>query len=272
MSDEWVVLTKAGSAAEARVIEAVLGAAGIPALVEGDTLMDEWAMSQRLMGQIGSDVKVPSSQLEAAQEALEMARASGVGLARMTDAESEEESTPRAGETDADPDEKILDEYRERRRWPFLAIFCVVVFGAAAAVFAVLWMRLDYEVRLYRYEGTHELSWSQSWTRMHRTHKRTGVKTDTYYNSDLDDRWEQYDAHFPNGAVTWQNIDEDEDGYIERTLLKSPHSGEVILEFRDDNRDQFPDAIWIRSEGGVRTYFDDADGDQEFEAPRTVRP
>lgn len=271
MSDEWVVLTTAGSAAEARVIEAVLGAAGIPALVEGDTLMDEWAMSQRLMGRIGSEVKVPSSQLEAAREALEVARASGVGLARMTDAEFEE-MTPPSADADADREERTLDEYREKSRWPFLAIFCVVVLGAAAAVFAVLWMQVDYEVRLYRNEGTHEMRWSQSGTRLHMTHKRTGVKTDTYHNADLDDRWEQYDAHFPNGAVTWQRFDEDEDGYLERVLLRSPHSGDVILEYRDDNRDLFPDAIWIQSEGGVRTYFDDADGNQEFDAPRTVRP
>ena len=59
---------------EARVIQAVLGAAGIRAFVEGGHLMDEWAMAQKILGRIGSSVKVAAGDLEEARRVLEEAR------------------------------------------------------------------------------------------------------------------------------------------------------------------------------------------------------
>ncbi len=83
MSNALVVLMTAGSSDEARVIQAVLRAAGIPAVIEGDSLMDEWAVSQKIMGRIGSEVKVPASAVAEAERVLEEAHAAGIELSQL---------------------------------------------------------------------------------------------------------------------------------------------------------------------------------------------
>ena len=74
MSQKLVTVFTAGSEGEARVIVAVLSAAGISAIVEGSFLMDDWAMSQR---QLGVKVMVPDNHADAARAAIAAARAVG---------------------------------------------------------------------------------------------------------------------------------------------------------------------------------------------------
>ena len=77
VDDSLVVLMTTSNPNEARVIQAVLSAAGIEAVVEGENLSDEWAASQRLLGGVGCAVKVPASQHEEAKTALAKAKEEG---------------------------------------------------------------------------------------------------------------------------------------------------------------------------------------------------
>ena len=77
MNPSLEIAATASDDQEAQIIVAVLRSAGIPAFVEGTSLMDEWAVSQRIMGQIGVEVKVAAEDLERARTILEEARAAG---------------------------------------------------------------------------------------------------------------------------------------------------------------------------------------------------
>lgn len=61
----------ASTPAQAKVFVSMLQAEGIPARVEGDSLVDEFAASQRLMNLVGTRVMVPTSALQRAQEILQ---------------------------------------------------------------------------------------------------------------------------------------------------------------------------------------------------------
>ncbi len=82
MDESLAVVIRASDDQEAQLIAAILRGHGITVFVEGSSLMDEWAVSQRMLGQIGVEVKVPSDSLEKAQEILANARKSGEELSR----------------------------------------------------------------------------------------------------------------------------------------------------------------------------------------------
>lgn len=77
----------ASTPAQAKIFVAMLAAEGIPARVDGDSLVDEFAASQRLLNLVGTRVMVPTSALQRAQEILqpvqvdpdELERAASVG-------------------------------------------------------------------------------------------------------------------------------------------------------------------------------------------------
>ena len=54
----------ASTPAQAKIFVAMLAAEGIPARVDGDSLVDEFAASQRLMNLVGTRVMVPTSALQ----------------------------------------------------------------------------------------------------------------------------------------------------------------------------------------------------------------
>ncbi len=102
----FVKLMTASSIFEARLIVAVLQDAGIPAYRTGGSLVDEFAMSQRLMNLQGVDVHVPSDRLAEAEAALAASRkdsaATGESLdalaeAAASDPDAEVPPTPRRG-------------------------------------------------------------------------------------------------------------------------------------------------------------------------------
>lgn len=64
------VVKVAADPAQAKLLAARLQAEGIPAYIEGDSLADEMAMSQRLMNLTGVKVLVPTTSLERAKELL----------------------------------------------------------------------------------------------------------------------------------------------------------------------------------------------------------
>ncbi len=67
---EFVVVRTAATPAEAKVLQALLEADGIRAIVDGDSLADEIAISRRIMNLSGVQVRVASAQFDAARELL----------------------------------------------------------------------------------------------------------------------------------------------------------------------------------------------------------
>ncbi len=65
------VVRVATNPAQAKVFAAILQAEGIPARVEGDNLVDEFAASRRLMNLMGTTVMVPTRSLARANEILQ---------------------------------------------------------------------------------------------------------------------------------------------------------------------------------------------------------
>ena len=82
MNQSLEVAATASDEKEAQIIAAVLESAGIPTFIEGSSLTEAWAVSQRIMGQISVEVKVAAEHLERAREILEEARAAGRELAK----------------------------------------------------------------------------------------------------------------------------------------------------------------------------------------------
>ena len=74
-SREWVVAYTAKTPFDARLAAIVLKDAGIPVSLDEGFLIDEWAMSQRLMNLMGTAVEVPADQVQKAREILATARA-----------------------------------------------------------------------------------------------------------------------------------------------------------------------------------------------------
>lgn len=92
MHDETMVtVSTCHGPEEARVVAAVLEANGIPTFIDGQSLQDEFAMSQRLMNLSIIEVQVPASRQEEAQGLLAAAK-------RVGEAWSEEEGEGSEGD------------------------------------------------------------------------------------------------------------------------------------------------------------------------------
>lgn len=123
----------ASTPAQAKIFLAMLHAEGIPARVDGDSLVDEFAASQRLMNLVGTRVMVPTSALQRAQEVLqpvavdpeELAREAAVGASPPPPALESNEAAKTAA---ADSTRNLL-----------LALLALAI--GAAALFAFLWHR-----------------------------------------------------------------------------------------------------------------------------------
>ena len=111
----------ASTPAQAKVFAAILQAEGIPARVEGDNLVDEFAASRRLMNLIGTRVMVPTQGLEAAREILQPSDIDLEELTRQALAEPRQEVMPRSTAVAA-----LVDVDRRRWRW-LLLLFALFV-------------------------------------------------------------------------------------------------------------------------------------------------
>ena len=155
MSDEWVVVVTARSPAEASMVQALLEGEGIPTVVEGDALVDEWAMAQKLLGRIGTEVKVPRGLLARAQELIADAK-SAVGSTGGAGDSMGGDSTSGAEPAEEEEEE---DAFRDvDRSWPFSAWLAVVILGFSSATLLAMFVMAETERRellrdpLYRYE------------------------------------------------------------------------------------------------------------------------
>ena len=85
---ELVVVKQTKTTFGAENIAGILEASGIPTLVEGRSLQDEFALSQRALGLTGCRVKVRKRDLENARRIIEEAQATSEAL----DSEEREET------------------------------------------------------------------------------------------------------------------------------------------------------------------------------------
>ncbi|HEX9793450.1 MAG TPA: DUF2007 domain-containing protein [Planctomycetota bacterium] len=74
---EPVELMSAQSPAEAQIVASLLESAGIPVQLNGEALWDEFAVSQRALGLLGTKVMVPEDRLEEARQVIAAARGDG---------------------------------------------------------------------------------------------------------------------------------------------------------------------------------------------------
>ena len=77
---DLVALDRFSSPAIAQLVADLLREAGIPVYVGGSLLQDEWAISQKLMGLLDTEVQVPRDRLEEAREIIASVRNSGEGV------------------------------------------------------------------------------------------------------------------------------------------------------------------------------------------------
>ena len=78
---DLVVVKHLSDPASAKVVAQLLLLENIPALVNGAELLDEFAMSQMLMGNVACDVQVPREYEERARKVLAAAKDTGERLA-----------------------------------------------------------------------------------------------------------------------------------------------------------------------------------------------
>lgn len=77
---DLVVVKHLSDPASAKLVAQILLGKNIPALVNGAELMDEFAMSQMMMGGVGCDVQVPREHEEQAKAVLAAAAEAGKHL------------------------------------------------------------------------------------------------------------------------------------------------------------------------------------------------
>lgn len=76
MTSDLVTLERFSNAAIAQLLAGLLRDAGIPVYIGGSQLQDEWAMSQKMMGLLSTELQVPRDRLDEAREILASVRAS----------------------------------------------------------------------------------------------------------------------------------------------------------------------------------------------------
>lgn len=182
----------ASTPAQAKIFVAMLAAEGIPARVDGDSLVDEFAASQRLLNLVGTRVMVPTSALQRAQEILqpvqvdpdELERAAAVGAATR----APDPASTAAAQTAAASSTRML----------LLAMLALAI--GAAVLFAFLWHRA-----VNRIGGIHP-------------DIRTYWSDDTLYEERVRDQ-----------QLLRRSHDKDQDGLFERTEMFGSGSKPVAV-------------------------------------------
>lgn len=127
MSKSIELLAKvAATPGQAQVWVTLLQANGIPARVDGDSLVDEFAASRRLMNLMGVNVMVPADCVEQARELLRPAEIDPEELARQAMAEAVTTMTPEIALRSSD--------LAANWRWTLLVLLPLIVLAALAAI------------------------------------------------------------------------------------------------------------------------------------------
>lgn len=132
----------ASTPAQAKIFVAMLAAEGIPARVDGDSLVDEFAASQRLLNLVGTRVMVPTSALQRAQEILQPQQVDPDELEREALAaapESPLERSPAVAPAGPAAASEAAAAAARSTRTLLLALLGLAI--GAAVLFAFLWQR-----------------------------------------------------------------------------------------------------------------------------------
>ena len=260
MPEEFVDLVSAKNASEAQLIRAVLESAGIPARTEGDHLADEWAASQRLMGQLGTTVRVPAHQLDAARAALAEARQAASDTPDFDDDEGRE--ARRIGSTSP------YDAALRARSWPGGAIATTCILGAACLLLATFLVAARVQITELQYDANFTYEWNASGTELTQREKRTGRRASVFEDENGDRIWEVIQVHSPSGGVATRHEDLDGNGWFETTRQFTPKDGRVVFESTDLDSDGRAEKVVIETADRRKWVFEDSDGDGEFDPRR----
>lgn len=198
------VVRVAKSPEQAKIYVALLAGEGIPAHIEGEGLVDEFAMSRRMMNLVAVRVFVPTASLERAREVLAATEISEEELERQAGAEAEPAPPSLAVAALANPTAPA-----QRRMWP------LVLAITAAFVFFALWMReverrLDAEDPLFVFEpfpyGIHQIL------------RATGKPVADFHDDNHDGSWDRHVVYGTDGEVISTNTDQNRDGSFDRCV------------------------------------------------------
>jgi hypothetical protein len=236
----------ASTPAQAKMFVAMLAAEGIPARVDGDSLADEVASSQRLMNLVGTRVMVPNSALQRAQELLKPLHVDPDDLVRQALAASPEFSHDRGRANASVGPAAVSDAAAASARLTRTVLLVLLALAIVAAVsFALLWRR---EVNLFNdiFPGV-RVYWSditlceerisdQRVLRRSHDEDRDGVfeRIEDFGGSGLWAVYDQYadggynrlaETRFDGMTVTW--TDEDRDGQFDICVVTDREGGEL---------------------------------------------
>lgn len=243
--EPMVRLMTASSAFEARILSTILSEAGIPNHVPGESLADEFAVSQRLVNLQGADIHVPPDLVEQARAAIESARPE-------TDARLEELAMAAGSEPDAEtaprPQPQVSPPSPGSGRKTLLIIGLVLLL----AIVGSLW--LDARASLARFEEdllytvqVTDLGWSGRWLHngklayratdedyngvpeKYEHFSRDGVLLSISFDEDQNGVFERIDSFDRSGRLADRSIDADQDGFFE--VSESFLQDDTILRF-----------------------------------------
>ncbi|MEM8882525.1 MAG: hypothetical protein AAGD14_00480 [Planctomycetota bacterium] len=220
--DRMVELTPASSPFEAELIVGSLKGFGIHAEAVGDSLSDEFAMSQQLMGRSGGiQVLVPHSQLEQARAALQDLEA-----ARAEQAEAVDQATGNAPEEESGsrPEGTVA---RASNWIPTLSIACLILAGLCLH----LWTKQQAEAPGHPH---FTVQWTGSgsverWRDNDKLARRA-------FDRDDNGVYEKIEVHDRAGLLYSRYIDADQNGVFELASVLDRQGNERVRTFdRDQN-------------------------------------
>jgi hypothetical protein len=183
------VVRVAATPAQAKIFVAMLQAEGIPARTDGDSLVDEFAASRRLMNLLGTKVFVPTASLARAQEIL--------APVAVDPAELEREAMATPGETVARRAPRSIADLADAQRQSSLAGPLLALALGAAVLFAFLWQRAD-----ARAVSPHPLfDYVVDGATMREVRRSDGRTLRVLYDRDRDGVHERVDALAADGTV-----------------------------------------------------------------------
>jgi hypothetical protein len=234
----------ANTPAQAKMFVAMLAAEGIPARVDGDSLADEVASSQRLMNLVGTRVMVPTSALQRAQELLQPLQVDPHELVRQALAEAPEfphdRSRANASAGPATASEAAAAAARLTRT---LLLTLLVSAIGAAVLFALLWRR-----EVNRFAGTYgdaRSYWSDDVLCEERISDQKTLRRS--HDKDRDGLFERFEF-FGNAATPLAVYDQYSGGIYNRCV--ETHADGMTATWTDEDRDgQFDICVVTDREG-----------------------
>lgn len=224
----------ANNPSQAKIFVAMLAAEGIPARIEGESLVDEFAASQRMLNLVGTRVMVPTAALQRAQEILQPVQIDPAELERAALGAMPEFP---AGSTAQQSASATSPSWT-----PVLLLLLVLAIGAAV-LFAFLWrnalapsLPLDPNLE-YRWEGDI----------LSEKMLRNGRVLRLYHDEDRDGVFEQVNL-FDKAAKQIQVADEYLEGLYLR-VVETRDDGHTVT-WTDENRDGLLDVATVTDRAG----------------------